>query len=220
MSSEVQWAVSAYVNTNIPIRPLQTDGFPDTTNLFTPEEKVSLLAKLTEAQRKIVTDNGTAFHPLKLLNFQIPREFWTPERIERQAWHGIGLSAGLTAIPAKDSSKVLLNVLFDIDNNPDKNDSSIPVQIAQKLLVELGLEGRTIVQKTPNNGMHVAVAVPVDPNDLKTISMWEERGFQEGYCINNCRVAIKIKYMQISLEPTPHRDGSGRKYQLVHRNFV
>ncbi len=110
--------------------------------------------------------------------------------------------------------------MFDIDHNPEKGDNSLPAEIAQKLLVELGLEGKTIVQRTPNNGMHVAIAVPVDPNDLKTISMWEERGLQEENCINNCRVAIKIKYMQISLDPSPHRVKTHLKYQLVHRNLV
>jgi len=218
------WAVNSYASNNIPIRPLMDNGDPDAKNLYTDQEKDRLAGRLTPAQLATVYDdpvNRKVFHPLKLLNYQIPRDFWDPDRIKRQNWHGVSLATGLTSIPAlSDPTKVQLEVAFDIDCNSDKNDNPTPKQIAEKLIQELKLFGRTIIQRTPNGGLHVVICIPVDPNDAVTIKMWEDRGMTEDKCINNCRVAIKIKGGQISLDPTHHRTKTHLKYELLDRNLV
>ncbi len=110
-----------YRDAGIIVRPLNSNGDPDVSNLFTEAELVELTNTLTDTQLRYVYDNPvnkTGLRILKLLNLQDPRLFLTDEKIRLQTWYGVGLATGLTAIPAQsDPSKVLFIVAFDIDNN-------------------------------------------------------------------------------------------------------
>ncbi|MFZ0897117.1 MAG: hypothetical protein WAZ77_21665 [Candidatus Nitrosopolaris sp.] len=158
------------MDANIPIVPLKVNGDPHVYYLYDTKngEEKKLANNLSEYIKKHVYSGGHV-QVLKLLNQQIPRTFWTDERIRNQQWYGIGCKTGLTAIPAKsDPNKVLLIIAIDAD----KGES---ISILEKLVAQFGLADKTLVQRTPHGGLHVVFAVAVDPNNSEEIKLWENK---------------------------------------------
>ncbi|MDQ6862507.1 MAG: hypothetical protein M3044_01665 [Thermoproteota archaeon] len=115
--------IQEYVDKDTPILPFDQNGIGDTKNLFTLEELNAFPDDIKNfpGVYEIETDGKgreiKILHPLKLLSRFNPKDFWTPERIKRQVWHGIGTLTGLTAITSKnDPSKVLLVIFVDADS--------------------------------------------------------------------------------------------------------
>ena len=161
--------VKEYADANIPIVPLKVNGNPHDFYLYENDtEKKALVSKLSENIKKHVHAAGY-LQPLKLLTQQIPTAFWNDNRIRNQQWFGIGCKTGLTAIPAhSDPSKVLLIIAIDADKGK-------PVEVLEKLVAQFDFLEKTLVQRTPHGGMHVVLAVAVDPNNFGEIESWEKK---------------------------------------------
>jgi hypothetical protein len=155
----------------VPILPLGSDGKQDVRNLFSTEELDSLRSDssiLSEEEKKEVFyverdyksgKDISKVHYLLLLGKFIPDLFWTEERIKRQTWVGIAFLTGLTKIPAPSdpNNKVLWGVGVDADDDKTR-------YVLENLVNEKDLKNKTIVQTTPNKGMHVIFFVAVNPN--------------------------------------------------------
>jgi hypothetical protein len=118
-------AIKEYTTNNIPIVPLNEAGLPNVYDLFTPEELKQATTDLSEFDIQNVFKDPESKTGAKLVNLllrQKPREFWTDEKIRRQAWHGIASLAGPSTIPSKvDPNKVLLFIQVDADEPRARN---------------------------------------------------------------------------------------------------
>ena len=90
--------IKKYRDENIPIRPTNSEGKPDVSNIFTEGESDKILRGLPNNLKELVCEDGK-IHLLKLLAAQplSPKEFWTDERIARQKWFGIECQTGFIA---------------------------------------------------------------------------------------------------------------------------
>ncbi len=137
--------VKEYVGANIPIVPLKVNGDPHVYFLYDTRagEEEKLANNLSENIKKHVYSGGHV-QVLKLLNHQIPNQFWTDERINNQQWYGIACKTGLTAIPSQsDPNKVLFIIAVDADDQK-------PKIILERLIKQYGLLENTLVQNTPH----------------------------------------------------------------------
>jgi DNA polymerase elongation subunit (family B) len=201
--------VKKYVDANIPIVPLKVNGNPHTHYLYKDNaEQTTLANNLPEIIKKYVY-LGNHIPPLKLLTQQIPKDFWTNERINQQQWYGIGCKTGLTAIPAQsDPNKVSLIIAIDADDQKTRS-------ILEGLVEQYGLLENTLVQNTPHGGMHVVFAVAVDPNNVEEVKSWENKSLGLSLC-KDCKIEIKTHNMQITLDPSKHRV-DGKPYTRISK---
>jgi len=196
--------IKQYVDANIPILPLFTNGNPSTNNIFTKEELETLPLELSEELRKTVYEPGTnQIKPLKLLAGQpLPiKEFWTEHRIKRQTWDGIACQTGfVTALSA---------IVAAVDADDPKTGT-----ILEKRIEEFSLLTKTIVQDTPHKGKHVIFKIPIELNKNleEQIEFWGKRSLRPGMCKDDCVMEIKMRTMQITLDPTRHREQRNLTY--------
>lgn len=196
--------IKRYVNANIPIVPLFTNGNPSPNNIFTKDELETLPLRLSEELRKTVYEPGTnQIKPLKLLAAQpLPiKEFWTEDRIKRQTWEGVACQTGFVM--------VLSAIVAAVDADDPKTGT-----ILEKRIEEFGLLTKTIVQDTPHKGKHVIFKIPVDVNKNlnEQIEFWGKRSLRPGMCKDDCVMEIKMRTMQITLDPTRHREQRNLTY--------
>src|SRR6266487_5715087 len=202
--------VKEYVGANIPIVPLKVNGDPHVYFLYDTRagEEEKLANNLSENIKKHVYSGGHV-QVLKLLNHQIPNQFWTDERINNQQWYGIACKTGLTAIPSQsDPNKVLFIIAVDADDQK-------PKIILERLIKQYGLLENTLVQNTPHGGMHAIFAVAVDPNNFDEVRSWEKKSLGLGLC-KNCKIEIKASNQQITLDPSKHRK-DGKPYTRISK---
>ncbi len=193
--------IKQYVDANIPIVPLFTNGNPSTSNLFTKEELETLPLQLSEELRKTVYEPGTnQIKPLKLLAAQpLPiKEFWTDDRIKR-----------LTGWPVRQASLWRSAIVAAVDADGPKTGT-----ILEKRIEEFGLLTKTIVQDTPHKGKHVIFKIHVDVNKNlnEQVEFWGKRSLRPGMCKDDCVMEIKMRTMQITLDPTRHREQRNLTY--------
>jgi len=196
--------IKEYVIADIPIVPLYDNGDPDTRNIFTKKELDTLPLQLSEDLRKLVYKNESKeVKPLKLLALQTqnPRDFWTEDRIRKQEWKGIACQTGFIA--------ALSAIVAAVDADDPKTRS-----ILEKRIEEFGLLNKTIIQDTPHKGKHAIFKIPVDVNKNlnEQIEFWGKRSLRPSMCKEDCIMEIKMRTMQITLDPTKHRIESNLTY--------
>jgi hypothetical protein len=212
--------IQKYVNENIPILPLGSDGKQDVRNLFIKEELDSLRTDtsiLSEEEKKEVfyveRDYKTGkdlpkVHYLLLLSKFIPSQFWTEERINRQTWNGIAFLTGPTKIPASsDPNKVLWGVGVDADDDRTR-------YVLENLVNEKDLKSKTIVQITPHKGMHVIFFAVVNSDSKEEFDRWRNRALSLRLC-KDCKIEIKTTTMQLTLDPSRHRIDKTLSYTRI-----
>jgi DNA polymerase family B len=195
--------IRKYTDANIPIRPIRADGVPNVSNIFTNEEISETLFNLPEDLRKWVYKNDK-LQPLKLLAVQplSPKDFWTDERIARQNWVGIECQTGFNAS--------LSCIVIGIDADDEK-----PKAIVRRLITEYGLEGKTIIQRTPHDGLHLIIKIPCK---IEEIELWRKRALSLESCRNGCKIEIKTTTMGITLSPSRHRRDAHLSY--THESII
>jgi hypothetical protein len=216
--------IRQYVNSNIPIVPLGSNGLGDVLNLFTDEEMDLLRSSssnvLSEEDKKQVFytekdfKTGKEIHkarPLILLSKFMPKDFWTDERIKRQNWVGVAFLTGPTKIPAP-SDPTGIKKLWGI--GVDADDYKVRY-ILEDLVDKNELKKKTIVQATPHGGMHVLFYVAVDPNNKKEVEAWRYRALGRHLCKPKCNIEIKTTTMQVTLDPSRHRYDRSLKYTRI-----
>ncbi|MDQ6862975.1 MAG: hypothetical protein M3044_04050 [Thermoproteota archaeon] len=196
--------IKQYVHANIPIVPLFTNGNPNTNTIFTKEELETLPLHLPEELKKTVYEPGTdQIKPLKLLAAQpLPiKEFWTEHRIKSQTWEGIACQTGFVAAPSA--------IVAAVDADDPKTGT-----ILEKRIEEFGLLTKTIVQDTPHRGKHVIFKIPIELNKNldEQVEFWGKRSLRPGMCKDDCVMEIKMRTMQITLDPTRHREQRNLTY--------
>lgn len=203
--------VKEYPNANIPIVPLYENGDPDARNIFTKEELATLPLKLPQDLRNLVYEDGDPskkLKPLKLLAMQPqnPKEFWTDERIRKQEWKGIACQTGFIA------SLSAIVAAADADDPKTKS-------ILEKRIEEFSLLDKTIIQDTPHKGKHAIFKIPIDPNKdlIEHIEFWGKRSLLPSMCKEGCIMEIKMRTMQITLDPTKHREDRRLTYTRTSR---
>ncbi|MDQ6669142.1 MAG: FAD-dependent oxidoreductase, partial [Thermoproteota archaeon] len=133
---------------------------------------------------------------MKLLAAQpLPiKEFWTEHRIKRQRWEGIACQTGFIA--------TLHTIVVAVDADDPKTRSVLETRID-----EFGLLDKTIIQDTPHKGKHAIFKIPIDVNKNlnEQIEFWGRRSLRPSMCKEDCVMEIKMRTMQITLDPTKHR---------------
>ncbi len=207
--------IKKYVSKRVPIVPVGKDGLPLVNDLYTPEEFKTSISNLSEFELKNVFRDPIkriGVKPVNLLLRQDPLEFWTDEKIRRQKWYGIASLAGPSRIPSEtDPNKVKLFIQIDADDPK-------PKAIVRRVIEKRGhlTDRKTIVQDTPGGGMHVVIAIPVDPDNLEELELWKKRFLRPRYCKADCRIEIKTWFGgQITLEPSPYRKDRSKAYHNI-----
>ena len=184
-----------YRDANTPIVPLFANGDPNTRNIFTKHGLEALPLQLPEDLRKTVyKDNDKNVKPLKLLALQDIKDFWTDDRIRKQEWKGIACQTGYIA--------ALSAIVVGVDADDQKTR-----YILEKRIEEFGLLNKSIIQDTPHGGKHAIFKIPIDQykNLLEQIDFWGKRSLRPGMCKDDCIMEIKLRTMQVTLDPTEHR---------------